>query len=348
MKKMLVVLGLSLLVCSLAAEDFMQPTQVAKVNYSPAMRFGMRNVYRDQNPAPEYSFIPNGDGDDTTYLTSSYYDYMPFSYNGHNLRKQPEMSLPYYYPANGSFVSFMRSETQAVATDRRAYFSYINHDGTLGQNNNINPVPNREGFTSLAIDPYTGDPFEVWHAVTEPDGTYDSHMTYGLFHATGSAGAWRSPFILFDNPEMSQPLTGHGDDEFIWPLVWVGPSPIADHRRVHAYGNNFTNTNYNSLYLYADFDDEDLLASSNLSWTVNTIPYFDYIAYNDIGRINKDMVVCKDDGQVVFIGTVTDSLFAMYSNDYGETLHYILNNLNNLWLTLLITKPVNTFGIMMT
>ncbi|MEA2095213.1 MAG: PKD domain-containing protein [Candidatus Cloacimonadota bacterium] len=319
MKKILILLGLSLLVCSLVAEDFMQPVQVAKGNYSPAMRFGMRNISRDQNPAPEYAFIPNGDNENTTYLTSSYYDYMPFSYNGYNLRKQPDIAQPYGYPAGGSYVSYMRSETQAVGTDRRAYYSYINSDGTLAESNAVNPVPNREGFTSLAIDPYTGDPFEVWHAVTEPDGSYDSHMSYAIFHITGTPGSWRTPFIIFDNPEMSIPHTGHYDDEFIWPLVWVGPSPEAGHRRVHAYGNNYTNTNYNCLYLYADFDDNDLMVTSDLDWTIQSFPYFDYMAYNDIGRINKDMVVCEDDGQVVFIGTVTDSLFAMYSNDYGET-----------------------------
>ncbi|MCK5052480.1 MAG: PKD domain-containing protein [Candidatus Cloacimonetes bacterium] len=319
MKKLLILLGLSLLLCSLVAEDFMQPAQVAKGNYNPAMRFGMRNVSRDQNPAPEYAFIPNGDGENTTYLTSSYYDYMPFSYNGYNLRKQPEIAQPLGYPADGWYVSYMRSETQAVGSDRRAYYSYINPDGTLAESNSINPVPNREGFTSLAIDPYTSDPFEVWHAVTEPDGTYDSHMSYSIFHITGTPGAWRSPFIIMDNPEMSAPLTGHYDDEFIWPLVWIGPSPIANHRRVHAYGNNYTNTNYNCLYLYADFDDTDLLMTSDLNWTINTIPYFDYMAYNDIGRINKDMIVCEDDGQVIFVGSVTDSLFAMYSDDYGET-----------------------------
>ncbi len=324
MKKMLILLGLSLLVCSLVAEDFMQPAQVAKDSYYSGMRFGVRNVSRDQDPAPEYSFIPNGDGENTTYLTSSYYDYMPFSYNGYNLRHQPETSQPYGYAADGWYVTYMRSETQAIGTDRRAYYSYINPDGTLGESNGINSVINREGFTSLAIDPYTGDPFVAWHAITEPDGSYDSHMSYALFHATGSPGAWRSPFILMDNPEMSEPFTGHSDDEFIWPQVWVGPSPVADHRRVHAYGNNFTNNSggnalYNNLYLYADFDDADLLGTSDLEWTVTTFPYFDYLHYNDIERTTKDMVVSEVDGKVVYFGSFGDSLFAMYSEDYGET-----------------------------
>ncbi|MBT5420876.1 MAG: T9SS type A sorting domain-containing protein [Candidatus Cloacimonetes bacterium] len=324
MKKMLILLGLSLLVCTLVAEDFMQPNIIAKGGYYSGMRFGVRSSSREQDPAPEYSFIPNGDGENTTYLTSSYYDYMPFSYNGYNLRKQPETSQPYGYAAGGWYVSFMRSETQNIGTDRRAFYSYINADGTLGETNSINSEVVREGFTSLDIDPVTGDPFVAWHSITEPDGSYDSNMSYALFHATGSAGAWRSPFILMDNPEMSEPFTGHTDDEFIWPQVWIGPSPEAGKRRVHSYGNNYTtnsggNMLYNNLYLYADFDDADLLATSDLDWTVTTFPYFDYMHYNDIERSTKDMVVSENDGQVVYIGSLGDSLIAMYSNDYGET-----------------------------
>ncbi|MDP8202845.1 MAG: T9SS type A sorting domain-containing protein, partial [Candidatus Tenebribacter burtonii] len=224
----------------------------------------------------------------------------------------------------GWYVTYMRSETELVTEDRRAYYSYINADGTLGESSGINSEIIREGFTSCAVDPYTGDPFVVWHAVTELDLSYDSHMSYALFHATSTPGSWRSPFILFDNPEMSTPFTGATNDEFIWPQVWVGPSPVADKRRVHAYGNNYTansaaSTNYNSIYLYADFDDMDLLTSSDLDWTVNSIPYFDHMHYDDIDRVNKDMAVSKDDGQVVWFGSVDDSLMAMYSDDYGET-----------------------------
>jgi len=324
MKKMLIVLGLSLLVCSLVAEDFMQPAQVAKDSYYSGMRFGVRSVSRDQDPAPEYSFIPNGDGENTTYLTSSYYDYQPFSYNGYNLRKQPEISQPYGYAADGWYVTYMRSETELVEIDRRAYYSYINADGTLGESSGINSVIVREGFTTCAVDPYTGDPFAVWHAKTESDDSYDCHMSYALYHATNTPGSWRSPFILIDNPEMSLPLTGYDTDEFIWPQIWIGPSPVADKRRVHAYGNNYTSNsggtaNYNSLYLYADFNDMDLLTSSDLVWTVNSFPYFDHMHYDDIDRVNKDMVVSKIDGKVAFVGSFGDSLMAMYSDDYGET-----------------------------
>ncbi|MCK5050938.1 MAG: T9SS type A sorting domain-containing protein [Candidatus Cloacimonetes bacterium] len=303
------------------ANDYMQPAQIAKDSYYQGMRFGRSNVLMQRNSGPEYSFIPNGDGESTTYLTSSYYDYMPFSYNGYNLRKQPAISQPGGYPADGWYVSYMRSETQSVGSDRRAYYSYINSDGTLGESNNVNSQPNREGFTSLAIDPYTGDPFVVWHALTEPDGSLDCHMTYAIYHITGTPGSWRTPFIVIDNPEMSQPFTGHDDDVFIFPQVHVGPSPLAGHRRVHVYGNNYIpyGGGPNSLYLYADFTDEDLMYTSDLDWTVQSFPYFDELAYNNLAMINKDMIVSEVDGKVIFFGNVADSLFAMYSDDYGET-----------------------------
>ncbi len=304
----------------LFANDFMQPAQIAIEDQHQFTRGGTRTGHREQDPPPEYSFILNGNGDPTTFLIHSYYDYMPYSYNGHNIRLQPEISMPYGFTAGGIYITYMYSETPNIGIDRRAYFSYINPDGTLCVGNSINNVINREGFTSCAIDPYTADPFAVWHAVTEPDGSYDSHMSYYVYHAAGGPD-WRQPFIVIDSPEISLPYTGHIDDEFIWPQVHIGPSPITDHRRVHVYGNNsaYYGGGPNSLYLFADFDDSDLLAHLELDWSIQSFPYFDDMHYNNIARINKDMIVSEIDGKVVFFGNVADSLFALYSDDYGET-----------------------------
>ncbi len=335
MKRVFIVLFILIIVTFIFANDFTQPAQTAIDDQHQFTRTGTRTGHREQDPPPEYSFILNGTGDPTTFLIHSYYDYMPYSYNGHNVRIQPEVSMPNGYPAGGVYITYMRSETQNIGMDRRAYFSYITSDGTLGESSSINNVVNREGFTSCAVDPYTGDPFTVWHAIIEPDGSYDSYMSYNTFHATG--GGWRIPFIVIDNPEMSEPITGHYDDEFIWPQVHIGPSPISDHRRVHVYGNNWNSSGGggpNSLYLYADFDDSDLLMTSDLDWTIQSFPYFDELHYNNIARINKDMIVSDEDGKVVFFGNVADSLFALYSDDYGETFtkytHQLLQQLPNL------------------
>ncbi|MBC8416061.1 MAG: T9SS type A sorting domain-containing protein [Candidatus Cloacimonetes bacterium] len=325
MKRIFIVLFIINITIYIFANDLMKPALTARdMKYTNNLIRGNRIINsREQDPPPEYSFILNGNDEPTTYLMFSYYDYMPYSYNGHNVRIQPEISMPYGYPAGGTFITYMCSETSALMTDRRAFYSYLNPDGTLYYSVAINLYSiEREGFTSCAIDPYTADPFAIWHAITEPDESYDCSMTYELYHAAG--GNWIEPFIVIDNPEMSQPLTGATDDEFIWPQVHIGPSPLAGHRRVHAYANNYTANsggghNYNSIYVYADFNADSLLYSSTLDWTVKSLSYFDDMHYNDIARVNKDLIVSETDGKVVFFGSAGDSLFALYSEDYGET-----------------------------
>ena len=323
MKRIFIVLFIINITICVFANDFMKPALTAKdMEYTNNLVRGNRaNTNREQDPPPNYSFILNGNSEPTTFLIYSYYDYMPYSCNGYNVRIQPEISMPYGYLAGGIFITYMCSQTSAV-TDRRAFYSYINPDGTLYYSGVCNAYTiEREGFTSCAVDPVTGDPFVVWHSVVEPDNSYDCSMTYELYHASGSSSNWIEPFISIDNPEMSLPFTGHYDDEFIWPQVHIGPSPVAEHRRVHVYGNNFTYNGGgpNSLYLYADFDADDLLNLTAFDWTVQSFPYFDEMTYNNIARIRKDIIVSETDGKIVFFGSVADSLFALYSNDYGET-----------------------------
>ena len=79
---------------SVFANDLMQPAQITIDDNYKVIQRGVRALQREQDPAPEYSFILNGNGDPTTYLNFSYWDYMPFSYNGYNIRPQPETSMP--------------------------------------------------------------------------------------------------------------------------------------------------------------------------------------------------------------------------------------------------------------
>ncbi|MCK5050937.1 MAG: hypothetical protein KAS53_04315, partial [Candidatus Cloacimonetes bacterium] len=165
--------------------DIMHPAQIAIDEQHQVTHVGTRTGHREQDPPPEYSFILNGNGDPTTLLIHSFYDYMPYSYNGHNVRIQPEISMPYGYEADGIYITYMRSETPNVGIDRKAFFSYVNSDGTLGESGSINNEINREGVTSCDVEPYTASPIALWHAVTEPEGTYDSHMSYLPYHETG-------------------------------------------------------------------------------------------------------------------------------------------------------------------
>ena len=44
--------------------------------------------------------------------------------------------------------------------------------------------------------------------------------------------------LLINNPEIGIELNGHEGDNYIWPVIWIGNSPLEDHRRIHVYANN--------------------------------------------------------------------------------------------------------------
>jgi hypothetical protein len=276
-----------------------------------------------QNSPPEYSFIPNGDGETTTLLLFSLYDYMPYGFNGYNIRKQSAVSNPYGYSAGGFYIGYLGDFYGATCS--RAGFSYLYSDMTLFCEGTVGfpYMCVNESVPSVDIDPFTCNPFFTWSAIEEEDLSQDCLMDYDNFHLTGATGYWRQPWILVDNPELGESLTGHNDDEFIRPIIWVGNSPEDGHNRIHVYtGNSSISSNglmnSNIIYCHADFSADDMLYESEFDWTYRTFPYLDQLSYEEGIRINKDMVV-NDQGQVVFFGSFGDSLFCLYSNDCGET-----------------------------
>jgi len=323
MKKFTIILIFFVQFLHLFVYENPQSLQSSK-NFSIRNSNRILNTFRDRekDPPPEYSFILNGDGEPTTWLYSSWWDYMPFGFNGHSIRIQPEVSSPYDYLAGGIYISYICSETSAILTNRRAWFSYLDSDQNLFTSHTVNSMYGifYEGFASLDIDNITCDPFFSWHTIMEEDCTTDCLMSYDNFHLTGSTGYWKQPWIVIDNPELSEPFTGYADDEYIDPIVWIGDSPLEDHSRVHIYANNVTNSNKNILYGYADFNAEDLLYESEFDWTYTTFPELDDIAYNRNIRINKDMIA-NEYGQVAFFGSYDDTLFCLYSNDWGNNFN---------------------------
>ena len=94
MKKVTFFVVLIVLVCSLLANDLMQPAGPDKSLTSPRETTGY--LYSSTRDAPVYEFIV-----DPTSIVSSYYDYMPGNYCSLPLRIQPEISYPYGLPAGG-------------------------------------------------------------------------------------------------------------------------------------------------------------------------------------------------------------------------------------------------------
>ena len=314
MKRIILFCVLIVFTGSLFANDAQMPVEQPLVQENVTTK--PAPTFRD---GPNYEFIV-----DPTAIANSFYDYMPCGYNSWAVRIQPEISQPYGLPANGIYIAFHAAETSTA--ERRVYYAYITEDGTVTDVDPISTTNVRQGYTGIDVDPVTADPFASWHAIVEPDGSYDCLAAYDLFHYLGSPGLWIDEFIVFDNPEVSEPLTSHDDDEFIWPKVQIGPSPEAGHRRVYVYADNYTdnsgtNLNYNSLLGYADFETADLEAQLTLDWTYKTFPLMDQYQYDDIDRTIKDMAI-SDDGKVAMIGWAGDSLCVWYSDNYAEDFTY--------------------------
>ncbi|MBW6513477.1 MAG: T9SS type A sorting domain-containing protein [Candidatus Syntrophosphaera sp.] len=220
-------------------------------------------VFRD---APAYTFtkLP-------TAIITNYYDYMIGSYNEMPLAVIPQS-------AGGGYFMTYHGRRQATST-RRVFYSYLDPAGNVINNNEITSVQNHEGFPGLAIDPVSGKPMYAWHADADDDPALETQFTSDAFIA-GIAGLFNDVVLVSDGPlDITAPDgTTSSDNEFIWPSVVVGPSPVADKRRVYVGMRNRVSHAINgspseNIYIaYADFNGDDFEMGTPLSWTHITIP----------------------------------------------------------------------------
>jgi len=302
MKKLFIFVVLSIFVCSVFA-DFMVPTPMKAVNqnYERTIR-----VYEDNSrEAPGWEFVV-----DPISLLSNYYDYMPGSYNSTPVRLQPDAM-------GGIYITFHARE--AADATRRVYFAYIDASGSVTNVATISNSDVHEGYCGIDIDPVSGDPLVAWHANMDAHADLDVVATYDLYHL-GNPGLWRTPFIVLDDTFwISNPT-----DYFIWPYVFVGPSPDPAKRRVYIQANNgfaYENPSENIALLYADFDVNDLNNLSELDWTINHIPLLDEWNQSNPEWIRPfhSMDVSKTDGKVAFFGYNTEDKIHVFLNEnYGE------------------------------
>ncbi|MCF7793815.1 MAG: hypothetical protein K9N09_08705 [Candidatus Cloacimonetes bacterium] len=263
---------------------------------------------------PTYEFIT-----EPIDLITNYYDYMPGSYN----------ALPIQIEIDGSvYIVFHARET--AASTRRIYFSYIDEFGVPINYSTIAVDDFQEGYPGIDLDPVTGDPFVAWHGNWDT-ATADLEVlaSYDLFHLSGP-GMWIDPFVVFDDYIQT---ANAPEDEFIWPEVHIGPSPLTDKRRVYVIGKNIASSpvtgdpSENILIGYADFDVNDLNLFSNLDWSYSTIPLLDQW-HNSPDHVRPFLSASvSDDGQIAFIGYIaadfensnlTDQIIVLHNNNFGE------------------------------
>ena len=223
MKKLGVLLLLCFFVSTLTLHaEFMDPagsekTAVTNIDVSKLIPLSKAN-HRDNPPVPNYSFYTY-----PTEIMTSYYDYMPGSYEGYPVQRQTDNGTGTYITWHG---------TATTTATRRQYYAYADEFGSIGGNwATISTYDLKQGYGGIAIHPATGDCFTTWHE--NPTGAnYGTTMDYDDYALLGIPGFWSS-VTFFDSPL---------PDEYIWPYVYVGPSPNGDGWvRLYNISKNYTN-----------------------------------------------------------------------------------------------------------
>ncbi len=171
---------------------------------------------RENPPVPDYDFatLPLS-------IMTSYYDYMPGSYEGYPVQLQTE---------NGDGIYVTWFGTATTSATRRQYYAYMNNDGSLNTWGTISTYDIRQGYGGITIHPATGNCIATWHE--NPSTTnYGVTVCYDDFSLLGIPGFWSS--VTF----VPSPLP----DEYIWPYFYAGPSPMGDdYIRLYNLSKNYT------------------------------------------------------------------------------------------------------------
>lgn len=308
MKKQILICVLLLISVTIIWSDAMKPL------LKEGVEFEGRAAARVNNAAsrliPDYSFI-----NDPAMILNSFYDYMPGSYNSFPIRMQSD--------GQGMYIVFHARET--AASTRRIYYAYVDQNGNIMNVATIGTEDIHEGYAGVGVDQVTNDPLVCWHQNYSGPISHKDVFSYDLYHL-GSAGLWKTPFTLIDET-IPTPNT---DDDFIWPYVYVGPSPTADKRRVYVVCNNYVshqssgNPSENVLIGYADFNENDFNMQSELTWTWNTIPMLDGWNQGTPEEIRPNQAFAvSGDGKVAYMGyssgiSTGDEMYVFYNDNYGD------------------------------
>ncbi|MDD3051102.1 MAG: FlgD immunoglobulin-like domain containing protein [Candidatus Cloacimonetes bacterium] len=249
-------------------------------------------------------------------IATNFYDYFPGSSYSFPVRIQPLES------ENGVYIAFQAIENST--SQRRIYYAYISPDGEI-TSSPVTSLDFREGFPGIAVDQDTGAAVYVWHAQVNESPNLKVLLSVDQFDIFGVPGHITEPIVLWDNP---------GQDEFIWPSVFIGHSPSYDidgSRRIYVFGSKPLNTSCDdsmqAKISYRDFSSpSDLAIYNEDDWTTFTIAQFEqWISIYVHFTIN-----CSEDGKIIIVGHMNngsssalpfdpmDRLFVIENHNFGE------------------------------
>lgn len=218
-------------------------------------------VHRD---APQYTFSRS-----PTNVITSFYDYMIGSYNALPLQVVPDFAY------GGYMMTFHAKRT--ATSQRKAFYANLDNNGHLIGVNEIDYVTTNTGYPSLVFDPITAKPLYAWHGNYDTDPELETVFCADAYIA-GFTGLFNDVQVVINNPItiISPDGTVTMDNEFLWPSMAVGPSPLANKRRVYILARNATThgnrPSENPYIAYTDFNADDIEFDNPLTWSYTSIP----------------------------------------------------------------------------
>ncbi len=205
-----------------------------------------------------------------TSLGDSYWDYFSAGYN--------DLPLCVIPPTQGGGYFLTWQGKADPSAHRRIHYAYLDPMGNIINNSVITNTNGEEGYPALAVDPVSGKPFYAWHANIDADDDFEVLLASDAFIA-GIAGLF-TVTVLIDNPvSITTPNGTTTDNQFIWPSLAIGPSPVAGKRRLYALARNAAMHNGSTLanvyFGRADFDASDIENATALDWTWTSISELD-------------------------------------------------------------------------
>ncbi|UCD13115.1 MAG: PKD domain-containing protein [Thermoplasmatales archaeon] len=262
---------------------------------------------------PPYEFIK-----EPTTIMTSHYDYMPGSYASHPIRIQTDHG-------NGHYLTFHGQESSTAS--RRQYWAYLDSSCNIQDWDVITSYNTRQGYGSIGIHPATGDCIASWHENRDGD-LYETALTYDDYDDSETPGFWQDPMTILATNDL----------EYIWPYIYVGPSPLEGYVRVYQVANDYTNLPSGNpcedvRIMYTDVQDvngADLSGLLDIGNWENVTVMTDW--RDKSCRPFQAFAVDYDNpGKVAFIGCaawlegdlgdmpVDEGAFVWESFDYGET-----------------------------
>lgn len=299
------------------------------------------NIPRSNQPAalhrtpPQYTFSIS-----PTALMTSYYDYMIGSFNGSPLQFVPGYNTQEY------FLTYQGKRSPSYM--RRVFYGYI-YNGSLIASTEISDqyYSITESYSALAFDPIVQKPLYAWQGNYDDDTPNEVVLVSDAF-MEGISGLINSQEVIVNNPLSVTTDAGSTDNnEFLWPQIGVGPSPITGKRRVYVLCRNATvhasSSSENPLIAMADYNADDIEWGIPLTWTYRTVPELnDWNVDPSMWRRPFQTLICDESGNIYLCGyhtaainsdsppTLESDLDIFKCNNYGSGEWTRVTSLSNL------------------